>query len=487
MLAGAAVAVTQPRTAAQWQALAKRDLEQAHAVIVAAHPGVIDSENPGFKVWLEGGYRQALSLVPRVVDYESMLSVVRYYTTGFRDNHLHYSDDTRSNGYPIDVDGWRIADEDGKYAVVQTLSHWPVPLPPVGSEFTGCDGRSAGAIIRQVAAPFVTRRTDDAAQAAQAGALWIRHLAGYELHHCHFRDQSGSNLDLPVTYRRLNTGQVLESTNRLSQADVPHNSYARLGDVLWVRTVNFWLEPGTSQARDLDLMLKGLSRQARIKTIVFDVRGNRGGDSDVGQRIFDAATGGLVFDRADLARLPKTYAQWRVSDELAADAKEYVARELELYGKDSPQAATATQFLDSVVAAKAAGKTWFDEEDGYRLTREEIAKRHGRLRRFSGKIAIVTDDNCRSACLDFADLVHQVPGSIQLGETTGSDSVYIDIGRVTLPSGNHMILPLKVWRNRLRANDEAYTPDIPLHVNMKDDAAVQAAVIEALATYKAGS
>jgi hypothetical protein len=56
----------------------------------------------------------------------------------------------------------------------------------------------------------------------------------------------------------------------------------------------------------------------------------------------------------------------------------------------------------------------------------------------------------------------------------------MDIGFAKLPSGNRLIVPAKVWRNRVRGNNEVLAPDIPLRVNMKDDAAVQSAVLSAL-------
>jgi hypothetical protein len=67
--------------------LAISDLEATHAEIGSAHHGILDDENPGFKDWYESGYRQALAFVPRVGDYETMLSAVRFYTTGFKDGH----------------------------------------------------------------------------------------------------------------------------------------------------------------------------------------------------------------------------------------------------------------------------------------------------------------------------------------------------------------------------------------------------------------
>ena len=109
-----------------------------------------------------------------------------------------------------------------------------------------------------------------------------------------------------------------------------------------------------------------------------------------------------------------------------------------------------------------------------------IAARHGKLRRFHGKVVLVTDEHCASACLDFADLVRSVPGAIHMGQATSADTLYMDIGRVALPSGNHLVIPLKVWRNRLRGNNEVLQPDVPLQVDIRDDAAVRQAVLAAL-------
>jgi hypothetical protein len=98
-----------------------------------------------------------------------------------------------------------------------------------------------------------------------------------------------------------------------------------------------------------------------------------------------------------------------------------------------------------------------------------------------GTVALFTDHNCASACLDFADQVRSVPGSVHLGQTTSADALYIDGGaRVRLPSGNVLVLPLKVWRNRLRGNNEPWVPQVPLAVDMRDDGAVRQPVLAAL-------
>ena len=460
--------------------MARDDLEAAHAAIVSSHPGVIDVSNPGFNDWVESGYRQAQALVPQVVSYDTALSTVRYYTTGFLDGHLGYSDDIRKD-YPILLDGWSVDFVKGSYVVFATLPDWPVALPPIGAELVACDGRAPDAILREDVAPFVDRRDDPATRHSHADAIGSLHLSNRRLHSCSFRTAAGSMVDLTVAYQEVSTRAFFSTRADVTDSSThPTNSFTLQDGVLWIRAGNFHLQPDTSDAAGLETMLKQLPGLSGVKRIVFDVRGNRGGDSSIGDKIFEAATGGLQYDRTGIERLPRTYAQWRVSDTLLASANSVLARDTSLYGETSDKAVESKRFLDRVKAAKAAGEPWIEQDDDYRITRADIVARHGRLRRFDGKVVLVTDAGCVSACLDFADLVRQVPGAIHLGQTTGSDTVYIDDGSVRLPSGNHLFLPLKVWRNRLRGNAEPLVPDVPLEVDLGDDAAVRKAVLSAM-------
>ena len=80
-------------------------------------------------------------------------------------------------------------------------------------------------------------------------------------------------------------------------------------------------------------------------------------------------------------------------------------------------------------------------------------------KQFAGKVFFLTDDNCASACLDFADLVVRMPGVVHIGLPTSADAVYIDNVSAALPSGvGDLSYSIKVYRNRIRANNQWYTP-----------------------------
>ena len=146
-------AIAEPVAEEQWRALARADLDFVHKTIVAAHPGAIDQENPSFRVWMEDGYRQAQTLLPRVTDYSTALDAVRWYVTGFRDGHLTLSDDTRPAGELIQSKGWGVRYRGGKYVVASAATNWPAPLPPIGAMILSCDGRSPETIAERGRCP----------------------------------------------------------------------------------------------------------------------------------------------------------------------------------------------------------------------------------------------------------------------------------------------------------------------------------------------
>ncbi|MCE0970099.1 hypothetical protein [Pseudomonas putida] len=86
---------------------------------------------------------------------------------------------------------------------------------------------------------------------------------------------------------------------------------------------------------------------------------------------------------------------------------------------------------------------------------------------------LVTDSFCASACLDFADAVLAVPGTIHFRLSTSGDTLYIDIGSQALPSGAQFWLPLKVWRGRVRGNNQSYDPRYSFDGDINDTSAVQ--------------
>lgn len=486
LLAGAAadaLSDVDPR----WQALARADIQAAHDTIERAHPGAIDPLNPQFRIWMEDGYREALALLPRVYDYNSMLDAVRYYVVGFQDGHLVYSDDARmalTHDAPLPVTGWTIDAIRGvDYIVTKVWEGFPFELPPVGSRLVQCDGQDPNTLYRERIAPFFDRRPLPIDKALVAELLTsFPDLQGYQLKRCEFSTPTGS-LELGIHYVPEPLNEAFTFLRPTVSRPKRTNGFSFDDGVLWIRAATFNLS--AEDARALDALLGEVRKLKNVHAIVFDTRGNRGGDSSVGGRIFVAATGGLKYDLRGIERLPRVYAQWRVSDVSVAAAANRIQRVKGTYGERSVRLDSALAFWAGLRRARSAGQQWYEQWEGpkwgYQVDRAEVIRRHGQLKRFSGKIVLVTDSHCASACLDFADLVRLVPGALHVGKTTSADTTYIDMGRVDMPSGNHLMIPLKVWRNRLRGNNEPLVPDVSFDCDMDDDDCTRSKTLALLA------
>lgn len=473
-------------TPQHWQQLARTDILAIRRAIESAHPGAIDAENPRFRDWLSFGAATALAQVDRVRSYDDMLSAVSFYAVGFQDGHLGYVDEARQvagearRARSVVVNGWHASPRGQAIVVDAVAPDWPVPLPPLGAALLSCDGRPTARLLDEDIAPFTGAPHGAAGRVAHASRLMHPPFADQRWSRCRFGAQD-RQLDLLQHWAEV----PADLFRRLKQggrrtAPPPENGIQRLPDgTLWIRTANF--QPSPAQNAALEQLLAALAAEPAAPRVVFDARGNNGGNSGIGQRLFAAATGGLDIDPALLDGLPLTQAWWRVSD-IAVASLAWRDAWFEKRGDEETRRLTR-QLLAAMKAAQARGEDWVLQPGGAapRIARDDPRARHAKLRRPVGSVALLTDEFCASACLDFADLVRAVPGSIHLGRTTSADTIYIDIGSVKLPSGNTLIVPLKVWRNRLRANNEALVPDVPLTVDLSDDSATREAVLAALA------
>ena len=91
-----------------------------------------------------------------------------------------------------------------------------------------------------------------------------------------------------------------------------------------------------------------------------------------------------------------------------------------------------------------------------------------------GKIVLVTSASCFSACLDFLDRMRLHPAVVQVGQTTGVDTVYMETWTEGLPSGLAEIShAMKVFRGRKRKNNEAYAPKVVYEGRLADTEALR--------------
>ncbi|WP_299321754.1 S41 family peptidase [Parasphingopyxis sp.] len=447
-----------------WTEITERDLETIAEAIRVSHPGPVDTLNPRFGTFLEAGLADARERAQNVENFQDYKRVLMRFANGFRDGHLRLS-------WPVDVAYYR----------------WPGFLPQLGPDgavrvglsetasaeegevIHSCDGRPLTAHFDENVAPYYVNVDIPQKRNYYFSYALLADSADAEFSQCSIGEgQARRQVDLQ--WRRIDRRQALDK--RWAAVGLARGELGlhRHGDIwmLSIPTFNYWSSDSIDQYRALldDVRVNADAiRQARA--FVIDVRGNTGGVSVWGDRmaaaLWDSDFVTAVREHTDAS----AYADWRVSETAFNHNRTLAER---LAGDDAETAAQVAAIADGIAEAMRAGEEYYQQGEGgagQPLPQGESP--------FSGDVYFLTDYVCASACLDFADLILRLPGVTHIGLSTSGDTVYIDNTAVVLPSGlASLSLSMKVWRDRLRGNNEFYTP---AHVwpggRMTDDALIE--------------
>lgn len=254
----------------------------------------------------------------------------------------------------------------------------------------------------------------------------------------------------------------------------PANGWHALpGGGYWITTSSFNADPAAQNFKELTALLEALARLPeplqQAPLVVLDVRGNTGGASQ-----WSIELARLIWGRAAVDALPDhSWVEWRTSDANIAQLRGFLQK-LEQAPDASPE---LVRMLESVTAgmAQARGRgeaLWREPPEATAMPSEYqvVSTRKGR-------VVIVADAACGSACLDALDLWKRL-GAVQVGVETSADSLYMDVRPEMLPSGLARIsVPMKVFRGRIRGSNEPHLPDRGYGGDMRDTAALEVWVL----------
>jgi hypothetical protein len=187
----------------------------------------------------------------------------------------------------------------------------------------------------------------------------------------------------------------------------------------------------------------------RKSTVIFDVRGNNGGNSNWGEEVVAAFWGEAWRKQAD-ALVGGNVVDWRASPANLAMLHEDVQQAKDA-GLSIGDAQRSVDAMDIAIRDKKTFARVVEPSDSATATPPPNP--------VTGRAYFLTDNSCGSACLDFADLLHKLPGVVQLGLPTAADTVYMDLANAPLPSGlGQFSWGMKVYRDRSRGNNAWYEP-----------------------------
>lgn len=456
-----------------WEEATINDLSAIRKLIVSSHPGVLDSNNKGFIDWVERGYLESRQLSKRARTEKDSLAILRFYIAGFQDGHLgvkHLNQEKSSwAGFALGMQGQ-------DFIVRRISENWPLPLPPLDSKIIACDNKTVSDILKNEISPYIDRRLNLKSTWLDLAVYLTVDAANYPVlgrilpKSCLVVLPNGTRQNFTLFWQE-ERGE-LESFMRWPQ---PPQALQNLGGGrYWINVSNF--TPSAADNSALDKMLSRIRNINDASLVVLDTRGNRGGNSLVGVEILSALLGPQVVN--DLDEQSRAYAMWRVSPFALSTLSKHLSSMESSYGKNSEIYKFTFSLSKAMEFALKEKKDWLRQTNTSSTVQEKL--KGSNAQGFKGKLALVTDSFCASACLDFADLVLAVPGAIHLGLPTSADTLYIDIGSQSLPSGAHFWLPLKVWRDRTRGNNQNYDPQFVFDGDINDTAALKKWVIDRL-------
>lgn len=224
----------------------------------------------------------------------------------------------------------------------------------------------------------------------------------------------------------------------------------------WITLPTF--EPNDEQKKELEKLYQELPLLRSEKALVFDIRGNGGGNSDWAENIVTSLFGEPYACEHINRAQAGTYLDWRASkDNLVHMIK--IKQEIErniASNDDSTQ--RLSNVIDGMQKALETKQPFYTEKE---LSLSCTASDHPK-NPVKAKIFVIIDHACGSAALDFIDYLKAMKHPITLvGQTTKADSLYMEIRTIPLPSNKGAFaIPIKIYRNRIRGHNEPYKPDI---------------------------
>jgi hypothetical protein len=241
----------------------------------------------------------------------------------------------------------------------------------------------------------------------------------------------------------------------------------------WIDVPTF--HPSKDQSKVLLQIIEKLL-QLREQIVIFDLRGNGGGNSLWGETLLKAFFGKEYAEQRLAESSRDIYVEWRVSSENLEHVKGFIPMMKSEFEENYPAIKWAKNTYAGMEKAFSRGEYYYSELK----TDEDCSPFPDAVNPVRGRVMVIVDAGCGSACLDFIDGLKSMKADlVLLGQTTGADSLYMELRKVPLPSGKGMLgFSIKVYRNHPRGHNIPYISDIRYEGNLHDTTEVQKFVLK---------
>lgn len=464
-------AVTAPN---YWPQMTQADLDFIHATLQQNHPGAIDTQAPGFKRWMNDGYAAASASARKAASLPDMKRILSRYMAGFADGHLAL-DFAQQSSY-LNWPGIVVSRIGTRYMVSGLAQDWPAPLPAMGAELMACDGRAPDTIMNEDILPALFNLTtlDSVKYRHTVHLFQDQDTLPHQYASCVF-SQAGERKQFALQWRETRRSAFAQQWEAANPRPPNRSSITQVGPgSWWVHLPEF--NPDRAAEVELQKIIADMPSLRSAQLVVFDLRGNNGGNSQWGDDVLAGLYGKPYMDHRTQLQNDKKYTEWRVSQANLKHVEAITANQARQFGAQSEVALTFSSLARRMRAALKAGQP-FVRQDEIAAAPAAAAVEPPALSK--ARAILVTDAKCASSCLDGADAVLSLPGARHFGQTTGADTVYMDVRMVDLPSKlGELVFALKVDRHGLRDNNQPWVPSLQYDGQIGDTEKLRSWVLE---------
>ncbi len=466
LASGPAVAADSPDAA--WAMLATVDIDALDADIAALHPAMRDPRTPDFAAQVERAHVAARADAARARSYLDWRAATTAFMLSFRDGHTIF----RPTLAPARAcwPGFLIDGRGGGY-VVRDVGRVPLDAGLAeGTVITACDGVALGDLL---AARLDAREADwskPPERIRQAWRLFVdyRSAGPPPIKACTVATASGPRT-IALNWRTIAWTDLAGSLGALQREPAERRPIA----LDWQRDGSAWIGIGSfgDEARLGALQTALTAAQVRLGAapyVVFDLRGNRGGNSTWGE-VF----GGILWGETAVAGVEAAASGkfWRASPTAARRVAE-IADEFDAMGAAMAGPAAYFRQIAGLIAKHPGGDATLMPDPSFEAAPPPRAAPATKL--FGGKAYVLTDAGCFSSCVVAMGTFKRL-GAVQVGEVSGQNDEYGEVvGPLTTPSGlARYSLPVTIIRQR-RSDLGGLPVDVPWSGAMDDDAGLRA-------------
>lgn len=425
---------------------------------------------------LEAGGRSGMVEAANAKTEQDYRRAMMRFISGFGDPHTGIN-------LRLKIQAWTgiVLDRAGsQYRVIWSEPNWPHPLPPLNATVQSCDDVWVGTYLKNNVAPFINHSLEYATSASQTARQSMFDLGlGWTPKQCVFTLADGSSRRYDLPLRAVADGIGDERIAHVRKQYVakgrPVGLYPLASGKHWVAMPDF--NGGTSAAA-YEKLYPQLAALKKSGWVVFDLRGNGGGDSSWGGRALEALYGKEYGERLGDTT---SYSKLLIADQATVGL-------YRRYASLPEYAASKGEFDEILRTLEAAVHGGEKLAQVHGSTREQAAALAAQLRQRPGgpRVAAVIDRGCFSSCMNFLQKIRSMADTVVLGEPTLGYSPYGEINSFDLPSGNGSItVPAAVY-TAFQAAREPFLPDQPYPGNMADERALMKWVAATLTTLKPG-